>query len=85
MPSAVMPKPTDPFFRDAKQYFPVNLYKFSRAGAFMALTIDNVKYGRGTLTLTTCRGNRTHGQSSEGSRLYRIFATYEGKRVPFAT
>ena len=85
MPSTVMPKPTDPFFRDAKQYFPVNLYKFSRAGAFMALTIDNVKYGRGTLTLTTCRGNRTHGQTNEGARLYRIFATYEGKRVPFAT
>ena len=43
MSSAVMPKPIDPFFRDAKQYYPVTTYKFSRAGAFMALTIDNVK------------------------------------------
>ncbi len=85
MPSMNMPKPVDPFFRDAKQYFPVSQYRFSRAGAFLALAIDNVKYGRGTLTLTTCHGKRTHGQSSEGARLYRIFATYNGERVPFAT
>ena len=75
----------DPFFRNAPQYFPVTTYKFSRAGAFMALSIDNVKYGKGTLTLTTCRGNRVHSQTDDGSRLFRIFATFEGRRVPFAT
>ncbi len=75
----------DPFFRNAPQYFPVTTYKFSRAGAFMALSIDNVKYGKGTLTLTTCRGNRVHSQTDDGSRLFRIYATFEGRRVPFAT
>ena len=43
MSSAVMPKPSDPFFRDAKQYYPVTTYKFSRAGAFLALSIDNTR------------------------------------------
>ncbi|MBO4330757.1 MAG: NAD(P)H-binding protein, partial [Oscillospiraceae bacterium] len=75
----------DPFFRNAPQYFPVSIYKFSRAGAWMALSIDNVKYGKGKLFLTTSRGNRAHGQSDEGSELFRIYPTFEGKRVAFAT
>jgi putative NADH-flavin reductase len=75
----------DPFFRGAPQYFPVSIYKFSRAGAWMALSIDNVKYGKGKLYLTTSRGNRAHGQSDEGSQLFRIYPTFEGKRVSFAT
>ncbi len=75
----------DPFFRNAPQYFPVSTYKFSRAGAWMSLSIDNVKYGKGTLTLTTCRGNRTHGQSSEGSKLFTIYPTFDGKRIAFAS
>ena len=77
--------PNDPFFRGAPQYFPVNIYRFSRAGAFMALSIDNVKYGKGQLNLVTSHGSRTHGQSAEGGRLFRIYPTFEGRRVAFAT
>ena len=69
----VTPVSCDPFFRNAPQYYPVTIYKFSRAGAFMSLSIDNVKYGKGTLSLTTCRGNRVHSRAAEGSRLFRIF------------
>jgi len=72
----------DPFFRNAPQYFPVSTYKFSRAGAWMALSIDDVHYGKGILTLTTSRGNRAHGQSDEGSRLYRIRPFPLGRRYP---
>ena len=75
----------DPFFRNAPQYFPVSIYKFSRAGAWLSLNIDNVKYGKGILHLTTSRGNRTHGQSDEGNQLFRIYPTFEGRRVAFAT
>ena len=75
----------DPFFRSAPQYFPASIYKFSRAGAWMSLTIDNEKYGKGTLNLTTSRGNRSHNQSDEGNKLYRIYPTYQGRRVAFAT
>ena len=83
--SKQMAKPTDPFFRDAQQYFPVSIYRFSRAGAFLSLGIDNVKYGKGQLNLVTAHGSRTHGQSAEGGRLFRIYPTYEGRRVAFAT
>ena len=75
----------DPFFRNAPQYFPVSLYKFSRAGAWMSLSIDNVKYGKGSLFLTTTHGSRTHGQSAEGSRMFRIYPTFDGKRIAFAS
>ena len=81
----VTPVSCDPFFRNAPQYFPVNLYRFSRAGAWLSLSIDNVKYGRGLLFLTTSRGSRTHGQSAEGGKLFRIYPTFEGRRVAFST
>ena len=81
----VTPVSCDPFFRNAPQYFPVSTYKFSRAGAWLSLSIDNVQYGRGLLTLITSRGSRAHGQSDEGRQLFRIYPTFEGKRVAFAT
>ena len=73
----------DPFFRNAKQYFPVDQYMFSRAGAWIALSIDNVKYGAGALYLTTNRGMRSHNKAI-GVNLFRIYPTHDGHRVPFA-
>ena len=74
----------DKYFRNMPQYFPVSKYMFSRAGAWLALTIDNTKYGTGALNLSTNRGMRTHGRAP-GKNLYRIYPTFEGKRVAFAT
>lgn len=73
----------DPYFRNAKQYFPVDRYMFSRGGAWIALSIDNVKYGAGALYLTTNRGMRTHNKAI-GVNLFRIYPTHDGHRVPFA-
>lgn len=73
----------DPYFRNAKQYFPVDKYMFSRAGAWIALSIDNVNYGAGELYLTTNRGMRTHNKAI-GVNLFRIYPTHDGHRVPFS-
>lgn len=78
----VTPVSCDPWFRNAPQYA---RGPFTRAGCWLSLTIDNVKFGKGMLYLTTCRGTRTHGQSPEGARLYRIYPTFQGKRVAFST
>lgn len=77
--------PRDPYFRDAEQYFPVDKYMFSRAGAWLALSIDDLRYGKGALHLTTNRGMHAHGRLPEGTKLWRIQPTHEGKLVPFAT
>ena len=75
----------DPYFRNAPQFFPVDRYMFSRAGAWLALSVDNAKYGKGALNLTTNRGMHTHGRSADGTKVYRIYPTYEGKRIAFST
>ena len=74
----------DPYFRDVKQYFTVEQHMFSRRGAWLALQADSAKYGRGALHLMTNRGSRCHSGNREDTKLYRIFPTYEGRRVPFA-
>ncbi len=79
-----MELPQDPYFRNAKQFFPVDKYMFSRAGAWLALSIDDVRYGKGALTLITNRGMHAHGRLPEGTKLWRIYPTYEGRRVSFA-
>ncbi len=75
----------DPYFRNAPQFFPVDRYMFSRAGAWLALSIDNAKYGKGALNLTTNRGMHTHGRSPDGTKVFRIYPTFEGRRVAFST
>ncbi len=75
----------DPWFRGAPQFFPVERYMFSRGGAWLGLSIDNVKYGKGMLYLTTNRGMHTHRRSPDGTRLFRIYPTFEGRRVAFST
>ncbi len=79
-----VPPATDPYFRDAQQFFAVDKYMFSRRGCWLALSIDDVRYGKGSLFLTTNRGMRTHGRMADGTKLFRIYPTFEGKRVPFA-
>ena len=79
-----VPAPKDPYFRDAEQFFAVDKYMFSRRGCWLALSIDDVRYGKGSLYLTTNRGMRTHSRMEDGTKLFRIYPTYEGKRVPFA-
>ncbi|MCL2125509.1 MAG: hypothetical protein FWH33_05910 [Oscillospiraceae bacterium] len=74
----------DPYFRDVKQYFAVENHIFSRRGAWIALQADSAKYGRGALYITTNRGSRCHSNDQTYSRLYRIYATHEGRKVPFA-
>lgn len=73
----------DPYFRDMEQYFNIERYMFSRAGCWLGLKIDDPRYGKGALTLSTSRGMRTH-RRPDGVDLFRIYPTYEGKRVPFA-
>ena len=75
----------DPYFRNAPQFYALEKSMFSRAGAWLALSVDNVKYGTGALHLTTNRGMRTHSRIPDGTKLFRIYPTYEGKRVPFST
>ncbi len=75
----------DPYFRNAPQYFPIEKSFFTRAGAWMSLSVDNVKYGAGALHLTTSRSMRVHGRIPDGIKLFRIYPTYNGKRMPFAT
>ena len=78
----------DPYFRDIKQFFPVEQQAFTRKGAWMGLVADSAKYGRGALFLTTNRGNRrtsTYFSTIPGyNRLYRIRPTFEGRTIPFA-
>ena len=42
-----VPAPKDPYFRDAEQFFAVDKYMFSRRGCWLALSIDDVRYGNG--------------------------------------
>ncbi len=77
--------PKDPYFRDMKQYYPAGQHVFSRGGAWLGLTIDDTRCGRGQLYLTTTRGMHSHGRVAEGTKLYKIYPTFEGKRVAFAT
>ncbi len=74
----------DPYFRDVKQFFTVEQHMFSRRGAWIALQADTADYGRGALYLMTNRGSRCHTGNKDYSRLYRIYPTYKGTRVPFA-
>ena len=74
----------DKYFRDAKQFFGVGQQMFSRRGAWLGLQADSPNYGRGALHLITNRGNRCHSGDQTYNRLYRIFPTYQGRRVPFA-
>ena len=74
----------DPFFRGTKQFFTVEQHIFSRRGAWMGLSADSPNYGRGALHLMTNRGARCHSEDRTYNRLYRIFPTFEGRRVPFA-
>ena len=79
-----MLRPNDPYFRDREQFINLEMNMFSRAGSWLSLRTDNVKYGRGALTLCSNRGMRNHGRMSEGGTLFRIHPTHLGKRVPFA-
>ena len=72
----------DPYFRKAPQFFDVSRYQFSRGGSFMALSIDDTRYGRGALYLTSARSMRGHRR--ESPQVFRIYPTHEGKKVPFA-
>lgn len=74
----------DPFFRNAPQFYNLPMSMFSRAGAWIGLSVSSMKYGQGTLHLTTSRGMRTHNRIPDGTKLFQLFPTYEGKRVPFA-
>ena len=74
----------DPYFRDVKQFFPVSQHIFSRKGAWIGLSADTPNYGRGALYITTNRGSRCHTGDQTYNRLYRIYPTYQGRRVPFA-
>ena len=72
------------YFNDVKQYFTVEQHMFSRRGAWMALQADSVKYGKGALHLMTNRGSRNHSTERGYNLLYRIYPTFEGRKVPFA-
>ena len=74
----------DPYFQNSKQFFPLQQHIFSRRGAWLALQADSPDYGRGALYLMTNRGGRCHTGDKTYSWLYRIFPTFEGRRVPFA-
>jgi len=75
---------SDPYFRDTKQFYPVENSMFSRRGAWLALQADSPNYGRGALYLITNRGSRCHTGDQTYNRLYRIYTTFEGRKVPFA-
>ncbi len=56
---------------------------FSRTGAYLAIKVNNSAYGCGELYLSSNRGMRMHNPQ-KGTNLFRIYPTFEGKRVPFA-
>ncbi len=74
----------NPYFSEAKQFYPIAPYMFSRRGAWFGLTCDNDKYASGVLNLTTNRGTRTHSDNRGYNKLYRIEPTFNGHPCPFA-
>lgn len=71
-------------FINTEQFFTVEKYIFSRRGAWLGLQADSAKYGRGALHLMTNRGARCHTGDKASSLLYRIYPTFEGRKVPFS-
>lgn len=78
------PIPQDIYFRDMEQFAGSRSVVFSRAGAWLTLSSSDARYGRGELFLNSYRGMHAHGRVTEGTKLYQIHPTYEGKKVAFA-
>ena len=74
----------NPFFTEAKQFYPIAPYMFSRRGSWMALQCDNDKYASGMLYLSTLHGTKTHTGNRDANKLFRIEPTFEGRRVSFS-
>ncbi|MBR2520735.1 MAG: NAD(P)H-binding protein, partial [Oscillospiraceae bacterium] len=74
----------NPFFTEAKQFFNISRYMFSRRGAWMSLVCDNPKYASGMLFIATNHGTRTHTNDRNYNKLFRIEPTFEGRRVAFS-